>query len=163
MMPPRAAPYTGRAGVTHFAPPVRPNPALQQQIFRRNQKAFRQREVFRLMQQGRYTREQALIAANAALTAQNASLQAQAAAQAAQQQGPQMPAQQPTTAVSPAAPSADLTPQQDAADGGEAAPPTSVEPVPHHKSKLLLFAGLAVVAGVGGYVLLKKKRPAVGK
>lgn len=156
--PSRGPAAVARSGPGHFTPAiaVRPNPNLQAQFFRRNQELFRQRETLRLMQQNRYTREQALIAANAALTAQNASLQAQAAQQAAAAQAGQVPvATQPT--VSPAAPNADLTPQQDASDGGAPAP----EELPHaKKSHLLLFVGLAAAAGVGGYVFLKKKRGA---
>ena len=118
-------------------------------------------EITRLMQQNRYTREQALIAANASLSAQNATLQAQAAAQAAaQQSAAQMPpAAQPPVPVSPSGPVTDLTPQQDAADGGADAAPAEAPAHPHNM-KLVLFVGLAVAAGVGGYVLSKKRKGA---
>lgn len=93
--------------------------------------------------------------------------QAQMAAQ--QQPTVQPPAMvqnmpQPMPSVSPASPAVDLTPQQDAADGGGTPDAGGGggdggggEPShkPHH---LLLFVGLIGVAGVGGYMLMHKKK-----
>jgi len=85
--------------------------------------------------------------------------------------------------VSPTSPAADLTPQQDAADGGggggdEGGGEPSHKPKqdaadggggggdegggePSHKPKhLMLFVGLIAVVGVGGYMFLHKKKTA---
>lgn len=84
------------------------------------------------------------------------------AAQAAQQAQQQPPAMvqnmpQPTPTVSPASPAVDLTPHQDAADGGGGDGGGEAEP--SHKPKhLLLFVGLIAVAGVGGYMFVHKKK-----
>lgn len=61
----------------------------------------------------------------------------------------------PQVATAPGSPATDLTPMQDehAAEGGE-------EPAhPHSNHKLLLFGGLVVVAGVGAYMVMHKKKP----
>lgn len=64
----------------------------------------------------------------------------------------------PAAPVSPAQPEVDLTPQQDAAQesaegSGEA--PASTEPKKRH---WLLWGGILAVAGVGGYMVLKKRK-----
>jgi len=107
-----------------------------------------------LIQQMEFAR---LLRENARLSREQAALMAQ---QTAAQQVPAVPPAAPPTQVSsdPAAPGADLTPTQDAHDaGGES--DASAEAPPHtHNKHLLLFAGIVVAAGVGGYVLLKKKK-----
>lgn len=91
----------------------------------------------------------------AARAAMNAQMYAQQAALQAQQQA-MLPPQQMQT--SPAAPGGDLTPAQDNAAAADAAS-SAADPVAHpHNTKLLLFAGIAVVAGIGGYTLLKKRK-----
>jgi len=75
-----------------------------------------------------------------------------------QQQYQQQMLQPQQVQSSPAAPGGDLTPAQDNSAAADAAS-AATDPVanPHNKH-LLLFAGLAVAAGVGGYVILKKRK-----
>lgn len=56
---------------------------------------------------------------------------------------------------SPASPGADLTPQQDTTAAADAASADGGHP---HNKHLLLFVGIAAVAGVGGYMLIKHKK-----
>lgn len=105
-----------------------------------------------IIQQREFNR---LLRENARLSREQAALMAQ---QTAIQQVPNVPApmqQTPQVSSQPSGPATDLTPAQDAAEAAAPAP----EPAPHaHKSHLLLFAGLAVAAGVGGYMLIKRKK-----
>lgn len=133
----------------------------------------RRREFDRLMREGRWSREQAQAQA-AALAAQQAAAQAaaiaaqgaaaNAQAQAAAGLQPAQPGQNPSAAVSPGSPGADLGPAQDqaAADaggggggdgGGGGGDDTGHKP--HH---LALYVGLVAVAGVVGYMVVKKKK-----
>jgi len=100
------------------------------------------------------------------LAAQQAAAAAQAAAQQPAVQTPLPPTvaptimPQPQPSVSPASPAVDLTPTQDAAaaaDGGGDAG-GGAEPAGHKPKHLVLFVGLIAVAGVGGYMLMKKKK-----
>ena len=91
--------------------------------------------------------------------------QAQAQAFAAQQalQAEQLQAQQailnpsqqqqPSAAVSPGSPGADLTPAQDQADGGGGGDSGG-----GGGHKLLVFGGIAAAAAIIGYVALKKRK-----
>ncbi len=129
-----------RAGAV---PPVASSWWMQQQTQQRN--LIQQREFNRLLRE------------NNQLTREQAALRAQVFA------NQQVPANAPppsAPAVSvPTAPSAqtDLRPTQDNAPdaGAEAAPPE----MPHaKKSHVLVFVALAAAAGVGGYVLIKKRK-----
>lgn len=62
--------------------------------------------------------------------------------------------------VSPTSPAADLTPQQDAADGGGGGGDEGGGEPSHKPKHLMLFVGLIAVAGVGGYMFLHKKKTA---
>ena len=78
---------------------------------------------------------------------------------------------QPTPSVSPASPAVDLTPHQDAADGGgdggggapDAGGDGGDDHASHKPHHLMLFVGLIGVAGVGGYMLMRKKKPSAKK
>jgi hypothetical protein len=110
--------------------------------------------------------------------------QAQQIAAQQQQAAQQPPAMvqnmpQPAPSVSPASPAVDLTPHQDAADGGGGGDDGGggggddggggggghggEEHAGHKPHHLLLFVGLIGIAGVGGYMLMHKKKPAAKK
>ncbi len=124
-------------------PPVTSSWWTTQQMQQRN--LIQQREFNRLLRE------------NTMLTREQAALRAQAIAN---QQVPAsaLPPSAPPITV-PTAPSAqtDLGPTQNAAaeSSAESAPPE----MPHaKKSHMLIFVGLAAAAGVGGYVLIKKRK-----
>lgn len=114
-------------------------------------------------------RDQIAAARLAMLQQQLAAAQAAAAA-AAQQPIVQTPLPptiaptlmpQPQPSVSPASPAVDLTPTQDAAaaaEGGGQDAGGGEESVGHKPKHLVLFVGLIAVAGIGGYMLMKKKK-----
>lgn len=107
---------------------------------------FQRREFERLLQ------------TNARLSREQAALMAQ---QAAAQQIPATPPPMAPVSVpsSPAAPGADMTPAQEAHDpGGDDGGGDQHEASHPHNKHLFLFLGIAAAAGVGGYVLLKKKK-----
>lgn len=115
----------------------------------------RRRRYEELMREGRMSAEVAAAQAQA-YAAQQALQQQQLQAQQAIL-NPQ--SQQPAT--SPGSPAADLSPQQDAAaapqDGGAGADADGAGNA-HKPKHLLMFVGLAAVAGVAGYMMLKKKK-----
>lgn len=115
----------------------------------------RRRRYEELMREGRMSAEVAAAQAQA-YAAQQALQQQQLQAQQAIL-NPQV--QQPAT--SPGSPAADLSPQQDAAaapsDGGAGADADGAGNA-HKPKHLLMFVGLAAVAGVAGYMMLKKKK-----
>lgn len=139
----------------------------QRQAFERG---VHDREFERLMREGRWSREQAeaqaaaLAQQQAAVAAQQAAAQAATAnAQAQSAAGLQPAGQNPSAAVSPGSPGADLGPAQDqaAADagdgGGGGGGGDDAGHKPHH---LVLYVGLVAAAGVVGYMVIKKKKKA---
>lgn len=142
--PPYSAPY--RAQVPYRAPYHAPAPYRSEY----NTTTFRYRNDWTRAQNERERlRLQAL---QQQLQQQQAQMQQQ---QAPIQQVQQMPVnQQPAqVATSAGSPEADLTPAQDAAaEGGD-------EPAhPHSNHKMLLFGGIVVIAGIGAYAMLHKKK-----
>lgn len=151
---PRAAAYRP---FTHPVPvPPHANPAhlAPQQLLKRR---WEQQELLR---RSRASAENAARAAAAARSAADAARAAQVRAQQIPQYVPMPPvappAPAPQPAITPGSPEADLTPAQDAADGGgETVPPPEVD---HPKSKLLLFGVLVVGAGVGGVLYMRHRK-----
>lgn len=103
------------------------------------------------------------------LRAQNQVLQQQAyTTQAAAQQATiaQQSVNQPPPAsgsapgVSPGSPEADLTPTQDAHENAAAAASEPAPPMHGGHIKLFLIGGVVLAAGIGGYMVLKKKKTA---